>query len=80
MDEADRGFSFSKAAPLDMRMGPSAPATAEHIVNAWSEVELGQIFRDYGEERHWKGIASRYPSDATLSYVVSSIYPVCPRF
>ena len=60
VDQADRGFSFSKAAPLDMRMGPSAPASAEHIVNTWSESELGQIFREYGEERHWKGIASRY--------------------
>lgn len=42
-----------------MRMGPSAAASAEQILNTWSEAELGQIFRDYGEERHWRGIAGR---------------------
>ena len=59
VDQAHRGFSFSKDAPLDMRMGPSAAASAEQILNTWSEAELGQIFRDYGEERHWRGIAGR---------------------
>lgn len=59
VDQGDRGFSFSKEAPLDMRMGPSAAASAEQILNTWSEAELGQIFREYGEERHWKGIAGR---------------------
>ena len=60
VDQAERGFSFSKAAPLDMRMGPDAPVSAKDMVNTWSESELGQVFREYGEERHWKGIASRY--------------------
>lgn len=59
VDQAHRGFSFTKDAPLDMRMGPSAEVSAEQILNTWSEAELGQIFREYGEERHWKGIASR---------------------
>ena len=59
VDQAHRGFSFSKDAPLDMRMGPSAVASAEQLVNTWPEAQLGQIFREYGEERHWKGIASR---------------------
>ncbi|KAL3160154.1 hypothetical protein ABBQ32_010922 [Trebouxia sp. C0010 RCD-2024] len=59
VDQGDRGFSFSKEAPLDMRMGPGAAASAEQLLNTWSEAELGQIFREYGEERHWKGIASR---------------------
>lgn len=59
VDQGDRGFSFSKEAALDMRMGPGAAASAEQLLNTWSEAELGQIFREYGEERHWKGIASR---------------------
>ena len=67
VDQAERGFSFSKTAPLDMRMGPDAAASAEQIVNTWSETELGQIFREYGEERHWKGIASRCAHHATYA-------------
>ena len=42
-----------------MRMGPGAAASAEEIVNTWSEEELGRVFREYGEERFWKGIAQR---------------------
>ena len=54
LDSPERGFSFSKEGPLDMRMSPSNPLTAEEIVNDWSEKELGKIFRDYGEERKWR--------------------------
>jgi 16S rRNA (cytosine1402-N4)-methyltransferase len=54
LDQADRGFSFSKEGPLDMRMDPKATLTAAEIVNTWSEQDLGSIFRDYGEERKWR--------------------------
>jgi len=56
-DETERGFSFSKEAPLDMRMDPNSPRTAMEILNKSSEKELGMIFRDYGEEPHWKKAA-----------------------
>lgn len=59
VDTAERGFSFAQDGPLDMRMGPSAVASAEEIVNSWSEAELGRIFREYGEERAWRRIASK---------------------
>lgn len=59
VDAADRGFSFMRDGPLDMRMGPKAAASAEQLVNTLPETELGKIFRDYGEERHWRGIAHR---------------------
>jgi 16S rRNA (cytosine1402-N4)-methyltransferase len=54
LDRAERGFSFMNDGPLDMRMGESAATTAEEIVNAWPEEEIGRILRDYGEERHWR--------------------------
>lgn len=54
LDTAEKGFSFSKLGPLDMRMDPTHPLTAEEIVNTWSEQELGRIFRDYGEEKQWR--------------------------
>ena len=59
LDTASRGFSFQKDGPLDMRMGPSAQRTAADIVNTFPEVELGEIFRDLGEERHWRTLARR---------------------
>nr|WP_083912893.1 16S rRNA (cytosine(1402)-N(4))-methyltransferase RsmH [Rubritalea marina] len=52
-----RGFSFRKEGPLDMRMGPSSPITAAHIVNTWDEVELARIFWEYGDERASRKIA-----------------------
>ena len=51
LDTAERGMSFSKEGPLDMRMDPSSPLTAEEIVNRWSREELERIFWEYGEVR-----------------------------
>jgi 16S rRNA (cytosine1402-N4)-methyltransferase len=56
IDEAERGFSFMKDAPLDMRMSQSG-TTAADIVNNASESELIRILREYGEERDAKRIA-----------------------
>lgn len=57
VDEGERGFSFSKEGPLDMRMNRDSGISAKEVVNSYSEEELGRIFRDLGEERHWKIIA-----------------------
>lgn len=56
-DRAERGFSFQKEGPLDMRMDQSNPLSAYEVVNEWSEEELGRIFREYGEERFWRKCA-----------------------
>ena len=58
LDAAERGFSYSKDAPLDMRMDETAPLTARDIVNEWSEAELRSIFWRYGEERYAGRIAA----------------------
>src|SRR5262249_8726671 len=47
-DLAEKGFSFMKEGPLDMRMDPSNPFTAQEIVNTWTEQELGRIFKEFG--------------------------------
>lgn len=57
LDRPEKGFSFSVDGPLDMRMNPEAPLTAEEVVNGWSEEALGRIFRDYGEEKRWRAAA-----------------------
>lgn len=51
LDEKNRGFSFRFTGPLDMRMDPEAPLTAEIVVNEYSQKELERIFWEYGEER-----------------------------
>jgi len=55
-DEAVRGFSFQKDAPLDMRMSAEGMSAAD-VVNGYSEAELVRILRDYGEERDAKRVA-----------------------
>ncbi|MCU1525553.1 MAG: rRNA ((1402)-N(4))-methyltransferase [Microbacteriaceae bacterium] len=56
LDRVERGFSYSKDAPLDMRMDSTSPLTAERILADYSETELRRIFWEYGEER----LAQRY--------------------
>ena len=58
IDEVDRGFSYSKDAPLDMRMNTSQTLTAKEVVNSYSEKDLLNILYTYGEEnfaKSWYG-------------------------
>ncbi len=56
LDRVERGFSYSKDAPLDMRMDNTSELTAERILAEYSEAELRRIFHEYGEEK----LAARY--------------------
>lgn len=58
LDDPDRGFSYSKDAPLDMRMDQSGGITARELLATASVPELTRIFRDYGEERFASRIAN----------------------
>ena len=51
LDKAERGFSFAKDGPLDMRMDQTQDLSADTIVNKWSEKRLVEIFEKYGEEK-----------------------------
>lgn len=57
LDDADRGFSFHKSAPLDMRMDKRAKLTAKDVVNNYSFNDLYRIIKNYGEEKYAKQIA-----------------------
>lgn len=57
LDRADRGFSFMREGPLDMRMDKSSGMTAADIVMTYSEEELARVIYEYGEERFSRRIA-----------------------
>lgn len=56
-DNASRGFSLKNEGPLDMRMDEAQNVTAEMIVNNYTEAELRQLIREYGEEPRAASIA-----------------------
>lgn len=56
LDTAQRGFSFHKDAPLDMRMSKVGLSAAD-VVNTYSEPELYRVIKEYGEERYAGAIA-----------------------
>ncbi len=56
-DEAERGFSFRFAGPLDMRMNQAAGKTAADLINSYSEEELAKVLYLYGEMRNARQVA-----------------------
>lgn len=84
LDSAERGFSFLKEAPLDMRMDAAFAVTAKDLVNGLTKGELIELFTKYGEEPFAKRIAQRIvekrqekPIETTteLAQLVASVYP-----
>ncbi|MFG0315492.1 MAG: 16S rRNA (cytosine(1402)-N(4))-methyltransferase RsmH [Phycisphaerales bacterium] len=59
VDDPQRGLSFRFSGPLDMRLDPSMPITAEELVNTLPERELAQIIFRYGEDKSARRIASK---------------------
>jgi 16S rRNA (cytosine1402-N4)-methyltransferase len=59
LEKSGRGFSFKKNELLDMRFDTSLMLTAREIVNTWSERELDEIFKKYGDERFSRNIAKK---------------------
>ena len=51
LDQANRGFSYSNDAPLDMRMDQSQGITAKEVLDTYTRGELIRVIREYGEER-----------------------------
>jgi 16S rRNA (cytosine1402-N4)-methyltransferase len=85
LDEADRGFSFMRDGPLDMRMSPRAAKSAADILNTLSAEELNRIFQQYGEEQNSRRIAAKIvesrsnnPFKTTFD-LVKAVESVSPR-
>ena len=72
LDTAERGFSYHKDAPLDMRMSQSG-ISAEDIVNTFTAKELSDIFFRFGEEKFSKRIADRIVSERNKGRISSTL-------
>ena len=58
LDTPGRGFSFHQAGPLDMRLNPAEGPSAQDVVNSYSQEQLEQVLRQYGQERFAARIAA----------------------
>lgn len=89
LDNAERGFSYMKDAPLDMRMDRSQYLTAFNIVNEYGAGEITKILFDYGEEKLARRIAENIvrirqkqtiATTLQLAKIVEDSYPAATRF
>lgn len=71
LDRAERGFSFQKDGPLDMRMGQAGPGAADLVATA-SEAELADILHQYGEERAARRIARAIVAERARAPIVTT--------
>jgi 16S rRNA (cytosine1402-N4)-methyltransferase len=83
LDDPERGFSFMREGPLDMRMDQGCAATAADLLNTLSEPELADILRRYGEEPRARAVARRiveqragdpFVSTSQLANLVERVY------
>lgn len=58
LDDPERGFSFLREGPLDMRMDRRQKLTAEEWINSAKESDIAQVLKEYGEERYARRIAN----------------------
>lgn len=72
-DDAQRGFSYKKEAPLDMRMDQGAELTAYTVVNEWSYQQLIKIFFRYGEEKFSKQVARKIEQQREIAPIETTI-------
>jgi len=88
VDLRERGFSYAKDAPLDMRMDPTRGHTAADVLNTYSTADLARVLQTYGEERFARRIAQRivrererqpFDTSARLVEVVSAAIPAAAR-
>lgn len=88
LDNADRGFSYMNDAPLDMRMNANDNLTAKQVVNAYTEKDLTEIIKKYGEER-WAARISKFivnarkekpvETTAELTQIIKAAIPASAR-
>ncbi|MFK7759307.1 MAG: 16S rRNA (cytosine(1402)-N(4))-methyltransferase RsmH [Phycisphaerales bacterium] len=72
VDDPSRGLSFRHSGPLDMRMDRSTPIDAGELVNTLPVRELGDLIKQFGEERHARRIASKIVEARALAPITTT--------
>ena len=81
LDVAERGFSFRRSGPVDMRMNQEQGETAAELLNRLSEAELADLIHTCGEERRARRIARRlvaqrpFADTTRLAWVIAGAFP-----
>lgn len=83
LDVAERGFSFARSGPLDMRMDPTQGMTARELIAELDEGALADVIFEYGEERHARKVArlikaaiDRVHTTTELAAVIAQAIPI----
>jgi 16S rRNA (cytosine1402-N4)-methyltransferase len=69
LDDAERGFSFMRDGPLDMRMDPTSGVSAEEWIAKVSAEELARVMKEYGEERFAKRMANAVIREREVQHI-----------
>jgi len=90
LDDPERGFSFQKDGPLDMRMNPFLETNAEKLIENLSEKDLADLIYKYGEERLSRKISrkikmdlkekGKYSGTKELAYSIAGCFPPKQRY
>ena len=90
LDNPERGFSFQKDGPLDMRMNPLLEINAEKIIETLTEKELADLIYKYGDERLSRKISrkiktdlkekGKYSGTKDLAYSIAGCFPPKQRY
>ncbi len=70
---AERGFSFMRNGPLDMRMDTTQGLTAQKLLESLSDKELESIIKDYGEERHYRKVVRAIRKAQAISPITTTL-------
>jgi 16S rRNA (cytosine1402-N4)-methyltransferase len=72
LDNPDRGFSFMRSGPLDMRMDPDQGVSAQQWINSAREKDIADVIYKYGEERHSRRMARKIVEERTESPITDT--------
>jgi 16S rRNA (cytosine1402-N4)-methyltransferase len=73
IDESERGFSFLRDGPLDMRMDTTRGQSAADWINSADESEISTVLKDYGEERFARRMATAVVQERAKAPIISTV-------